>query len=57
MHRSSRQDFYGKRRYIAAQGPIEESVEDFFRMIWELQITSIICTANETEAGRVRHVF
>ena len=22
-------------------------------MIWELQITSVICTANEVEAGRV----
>jgi protein tyrosine phosphatase len=46
-------DFYGKSRYIAAQGPINESVEDFIRMIWEFQITSIICTANENEGGRV----
>jgi hypothetical protein len=26
-------------------------------MIWEFQITSVICTANEIEAGRVREFF
>jgi len=26
-------------------------------MIWEFQITSVICTANEIEAGRVRKFF
>ena len=40
-------DLYNDRRYIAAQGPIDESVTDFIRMIWEFQITSVICTANE----------
>lgn len=44
---------YNNRRYIAAQGPIDESVTDFIRMIWEFQITSVICTANDIEAGRV----
>jgi protein tyrosine phosphatase len=47
-------DFNGERRYIAAQGPIDESITDFLRMIWEYQITSVICTANEIEAGRVK---
>ena len=46
-------DMYNNRRYIAAQGPIDESVTDFIRMIWEFQITSVICTANDIEAGRV----
>jgi protein tyrosine phosphatase len=50
-------DLYNDRRYIAAQGPIDESVTDFIRMIWEFQITSVICTANEIEAGRVREIF
>ncbi len=50
-------DLYNDRRYIAAQGPIDESVTDFIRMIWEFQITSVICTANEIEAGRVRERF
>ncbi len=48
---------YHDRRYIAAQGPIDESIIDFLRMIWEFQITSVICTANEIEAGRVRNFF
>ena len=50
-------DLYNYRRYIAAQGPIDESVIDFIRMIWEFQITSVICTANEIEAGRVREMI
>lgn len=53
VYSSSGKDLEGHRRYIAAQGPIDESIEDFFQMIWELQITSIICAANDTEAGRV----
>ncbi|CAF0847420.1 unnamed protein product [Rotaria sordida] len=48
------EDFSGNRRYIAAQGPIDESISDFLRMIWEYQITSVICTANEIEAGRLK---
>jgi hypothetical protein len=47
-------DLYGHRRYIAAQGPIDESLVDFFHMIWQLRIISIICTANDVEAGRVQ---
>ncbi|CAF2836581.1 unnamed protein product [Rotaria sp. Silwood2] len=48
------EDFCGNRRYIAAQGPSDESITDFLRMIWEFQITSVICTANEIEAGRLK---
>ncbi|CAF1346205.1 unnamed protein product, partial [Didymodactylos carnosus] len=47
-------DLLNKNRYIAAQGPTEESLNDFIRMIWGLQITSIICTANEIEGGRYK---
>ncbi len=49
-----RKDLWGNRRYIAAQGPNDDSLTDFLCMIWEQQVTSIVCTANETEAGRVR---
>ncbi|CAF3615371.1 unnamed protein product [Adineta steineri] len=48
------EDFNGYHRYIAAQGPIDESINDFIRMIWDFQITSIICTANDVEAGRFK---
>ncbi|UJR14089.1 hypothetical protein I4U23_001085 [Adineta vaga] len=48
------EDLNGHRRYIAAQGPIEESVTDFFRMIYDFKIVSIICTANDVEAGRFK---
>lgn len=44
---------YGFRRYIAAQGPIDASIVDFFDMISAFQITSIVCTAIDNEAGRV----
>ncbi|CAF3792840.1 unnamed protein product [Rotaria magnacalcarata] len=48
------QDLYGYPRYIAAQGPIDASLKDFFHMIWTFQITSIICTAIDNEAGRMK---
>ncbi|CAF2556253.1 unnamed protein product [Rotaria sp. Silwood2] len=48
------EDLYGYRRYIAAQGPIDTSLIDFYHMIWNFQITSIICTANDVEAGRMK---
>ncbi|XP_038667463.1 tyrosine-protein phosphatase non-receptor type 12-like isoform X3 [Scyliorhinus canicula] len=43
---------YGPKTYIATQGPLANSVLDFWRMIWEYKVVIIVMACREFEMGR-----
>ena len=42
--------------YIATQGPMPSTVNDFWRMLWEQRSTVVVMLTDLRENGVVRHV-
>uniref|UniRef100_A0A7M4F1C5 protein-tyrosine-phosphatase n=1 Tax=Crocodylus porosus TaxID=8502 RepID=A0A7M4F1C5_CROPO len=50
------QGYHRPRHYIATQGPMQETVKDFWRMIWQENSASVVMVTNLVEVGRVKCV-
>ncbi|KAI1301583.1 Tyrosine-protein phosphatase non-receptor type 12 [Halotydeus destructor] len=42
------------RAYIASQGPLPNTLVDFWRLIWECEVTLIVMACNERESGKYK---
>ena len=47
------QGYQDPRAYIVAQGPISNTINDFWRMIWEQNITTIVMLTRLIEDAKV----
>lgn len=50
---SALQGYRQKDAYIASQGPLQHTMEDFWRMIWEWRSCSIVMLTELEERGQV----
>ncbi|KAM9336637.1 receptor-type tyrosine-protein phosphatase H-like [Symphorus nematophorus] len=46
--------YNSNREYIATQGPLPTTINDFWRMTWEQRVKGIIMVTNCTEGGRTK---
>uniref|UniRef100_A0A8D2Q8A6 protein-tyrosine-phosphatase n=1 Tax=Varanus komodoensis TaxID=61221 RepID=A0A8D2Q8A6_VARKO len=48
------QGYHRPNHYIATQGPMQETIYDFWRMVWHENTASIVMVTNLVEVGRVK---
>ena len=48
------QGYRFRRAYVATQGPLAETSEDFWRMLWENNCNIVVMLTKLREVGRVR---
>ena len=46
--------YRSQREYIASQGPIPSTIDDFWRMVWEQSVAIIVMLTLCTEKGRIK---
>ncbi|KAH3833976.1 hypothetical protein DPMN_107294 [Dreissena polymorpha] len=46
--------FFKKRAYIASQGPTEAMMDDFWRMIWQYDVSTVVMVTNLVEMGKMK---
>ncbi|XP_029654553.2 receptor-type tyrosine-protein phosphatase alpha [Octopus sinensis] len=46
-------NFISNQRYIACQGPTQNTVTDFWRMVWQLKCNTIVMLTDIVENGKV----
>ena len=51
------QDIYGNRGYIASQGPVKATVDDFWKMLWQYEVKVVAMACRLVEMGRVIMIF
>lgn len=51
------QGYLKGKAFIATQGPLPDTTDDFWRMVWEHKCASIIMLANEREGSKVSELF
>ncbi len=48
------QGYSQKATYIATQGPLKNTIADFWRMVWEKEVNVVVMLTQLEEKGKVR---